>query len=134
MIDYEDIVYDTVSDELKAVFPGIGVSSGYTDAPSKFPFVTVMETSNEVYERTSTSRQIENNAQVLYEVNVFSNLVGYTKIEAKRIMAVVDAEFAKMGFTRIMCSPTPNLADARIYRITARYSGVVDRGRTVYTK
>jgi len=86
--------------------------------------VTIIETSNIVLRRMRTTK-IENASTILFEVNVFSNKVAGAKLQARDIMETVDAEFEKLGFTRTMMSPTPNLADATIYRITARYEGVV---------
>lgn len=117
-------MFSPISQSLKAVYPGISVRSEYIDTPTAWPAVTIIETSNIVLRRTSTTR-IENASTLLFEVNVFSNEAAVAKLQAREIMGTVDAEFARLGFTRIMMSPTPNLADATIYRITARYEGVV---------
>ena len=109
---------------LRNTYDGIAVTSEYTDTPAKFPAVTIIETSNIVLRRMSTTK-IENASTILFEVNVFSNKVAGAKLQALDIMETVDAEFEKLGFVRTMMSPTPNLADATIYRITARYEGVV---------
>ena len=79
-----------------------------------------------------STTKIENASQLLFEVNVFSNQKPGAKLQARDIMETVDAEFEKLGFTRTMMSPTPNLADAIIYRITARYEAVVDPDFWVY--
>jgi len=109
---------------LRNTYDGIAVTSEYTDTPARFPAVTIIETSNIVLRRMRTTK-IENASTILFEVNVFSNKVAGAKLQARDIMETVDAEFEKLGFTRTMMSPTPNLADATIYRITARYEGVV---------
>lgn len=109
---------------LRNTYDGIAVTSEYTDTPARFPAVTIIETSNIVLRRMSTTK-IENASTVLFDVNVFSNKVAGAKLQARDIMETVDAEFERLGFVRTMMSPTPNLADATIYRITARYEGVV---------
>lgn len=62
----------------------------------------------------------------------YTNTVGYKKSDAKDILEVVDNEFAKMGFARILCNPVANLSDATIYRIVARYQASIDRDLWVY--
>ena len=79
------------------------------------------------------TRHIENAATVLYEVNIYSNKVGYGKIEAKELLQTVDEEFSKLNFTRILMNPVANLNDATIYRIVARYQAVVDKEYRIYT-
>ena len=114
MISPENFVFDAVADELREQFPGIYVAGDYVDVPTRFPAVlTRMRTLN-----------IENAVTLMYETNVYSNLSSGKKAEAKKIQAVVDEAFAQLGFTRLMCSPEPNLQDAKIYRIYARYQGV----------
>lgn len=109
----------------------IFVSGEYVDAPAKFPAATIEEINNSVYKRMSTLN-IENAANVLYEVNVYSNKVGYKKAEAQEIMEFIDNIMSGLGFTRTMCNPLPNLADATIYRLTARYEAVVDKDLWIY--
>ena len=68
----------------------------------------------------------------MYEVNVYTNRVGYKKLDAYEIMETIDqvmtgqveTEGRRLGFYRSMCSPIPNLADATIFRLTAQYRGV----------
>ena len=117
-------MFSPIATVLRNTYDGIAVTSEYTDTPAKFPAVTIIETSNIVLRRMSTTK-IENASTILFEVNVFSNKVAGAKLQALDIMETVDAEFEKLGFVRTMMSPTPNLADATIYRITARYEGVV---------
>ena len=76
---------------------------------------------------------MESAVSLMYEVNVYTNSVGYKKSEAKDIMETIDNEFSKMGFTRTMCNPVSNLQDATIYRIVARYEGIADKNYMIYT-
>ncbi len=126
MIDIENFVFSRVADVLRTKYDyqDIYVSGEYVDTPARFPAVTIIEADNSVLKSQSTI-EIENAVSLLYEVNVFSNQIGYKKSQAKDILETLDYEFKKLGFVRIMCSPTPNLADSTIYRITARYEGVV---------
>lgn len=130
LIDIETIVFSKVANELRSKYvdsegnPDIFVSGEYIDVPARFPAVTIVESSNTVL-RKMTTKVIENATSVMYEVNIYSNLVGYKKSEAKEILETVDDVFSGLGFTRTMANPVANLQDATIYRITARYEGVV---------
>ena len=98
---------------------------------AKFPAVTIVESDNAIVQRMRTAN-IENAATLMYEVNVYTNTVGYKKSEAKDIMEAVDGEFSKLGFARTMCNPISNLSDATIYRMVARYTATVDKDFWVY--
>lgn len=124
IIDCENAVFDTVAKALRAAYKGIFVAGEYMDTPASFPAVTVMETSNTVYERMRTT-EIERAVRVLYEANVYSNKQSGKKAECKKIMDTLDAVMKGMGFTRTFRNQVPNLQDATIYRIVARYEAVV---------
>lgn len=123
MIDIETNVFHVIAAALRSAYSGIFVSGEYTPSPASFPAVTIAEMDNTVYQKMRTTA-IENAAQLMYEVNVYSNKVGYKKMETKEIMSAIDREFARLGFTRTMCNPVPNLQDATIFRLTARYEAV----------
>ncbi len=118
-------MFSPTAKALREKYSSIVVSSEYTDAPAKFPAVTIIEADNSVLTRMSTKGSVENAAKILIEVNVFSNKTAGAKLEARDIMESVDNEISQMGFVRTMMKPTANLADATIYRITARYEGVI---------
>ena len=123
MISPETLVFAAVALPLRQKYKGIFVSGEYVDVPASFPAVTVVESENKVVRRMSTAAAIENAVQLMYEVNVFSNEVGYKAIRAKEILADIDDIMAKLGFTRTMSTPMPNLEDSTIYRHFARYEG-----------
>ena len=125
MIDAENEFYTVVATELRAAFPGIYVTGEYVRQPSSFPCVSIEEKNNAVWRNTRTGTSLENHATVMYEVNVYSNLINGKKQEARSIMAVADEVFARYNMSRIMTSPVPNLADATIYRLVARFQGIV---------
>ncbi|NBI10254.1 hypothetical protein D1641_09560 [Colidextribacter sp. OB.20] len=131
MIDVESDIYSAVSAALKAEFPGIWTSGEDADLPARFPAVTIVEQDNAV-KKDMRTLNIENAVGVMYEVNVYSNKVGYRKSEAKKIMATADREMTRLGFTRTMMNPISNLQDASIYRIVARYEADVDKDLWIY--
>lgn len=134
MIVSENDIYDSISDVLREQFgQTIFISGLYVDVPSKFPAVTVMKINDVVYEQMTTRENIENAAIITYEVNVYTNSVVNKKSEANAIMALIDATFGEMNFTRIMLNPVSNLQDATIYRLIARYRAVIDKDLWLYT-
>ncbi len=104
-------------------FPECFVTGEYQESIKTFPAVTFEEKSNTVYQQTSTD-VVENAANLMYEVNVYTNTIGYREDDAREIMLFINEFMSSLGFTRTMLSPIPNLADSTIYRLTARYSGV----------
>lgn len=109
----------------------IWVSGESADIPAKFPAVTIEEKDNYVYTRASTTK-IENAASVMYEVNVYTNRIGYKKQDAQEIMSFIDEILAGLKFTRTMMQPIDNLSDATIYRMVARYEATVDTDFMIY--
>lgn len=109
------------------------VTGEYVDSPTKFPAVSIIQIDDSVYRKMMTNR-IENHTKMTFEVNCYSNLAGYKKAEAKALMNIVDEEFSRLGFVRTMRSPAPNILDATIYRIVARYEGVIENAtHIIYT-
>ena len=97
--------------------------------------MTIVEADNKVYERTRDLSGVEHHAQVMYEINVYSNKVSGKKSEAKEISNMIDGMMTDMLFTRTFRGQTPNI-DRTIYRITLRYQGVVreavEKDGTIY--
>lgn len=131
MIDIENDVFTAVAAVLRAAFPNIYVVGEYVPAPPRFPAVSIVEADNRVVTRMRT-RNIENAASVMYEVNIYSNKASGKKSEAKAIAATLDEKFAEIGFTRTMKEQVPNLNDATIYRIVCRYEAIVDKDLWIY--
>lgn len=131
MIDIENEMFTDVATKLRADFDGIYVSGEYVKSPSSFPAASIVETSNVVYQNTMDT-QGEVHDLITYEVNVYSNKATGKKTEAKTIMACIDELFLAKGFRRRVMSTIPNQQDSTIYRITARYSAIVDKEKTIY--
>lgn len=120
-----------VADVLREKYPGIFVTGEYVDSPAKFPAVTLVQADSSENMRTHTTIG-ETSTSLMYEANVYSNKVGYKKMEAYDIMDTIDqvmtgqieTEGRLLGFRRTMCSPIPNLQDATIFALVARYQGV----------
>lgn len=133
MIDVESFLFNQIAGILRFQY-NVYVSGEYVDSPAKFPAVTIVEINNGLYQKMRTAApNLENAVSLTYEVNVYTNSIGYKKSEAKKILETIDNEFSNMGFTRTMCNPVSNLQDATIYRIVARYEGIADRNFRIYT-
>lgn len=133
MIDIEFAVYNAVTSDLKLMYPDVFATGDLSASPARFPAVSIVEINNSVLMSARTA-EIENAVSIAYEVNVYSNKVGYNKIEAKEILAVIDESFKKLGFSRTFCNPVQNLEDKNIYRIVSRYEAIVDRDLWIYQK
>lgn len=134
MIDIENELFTKVATALRAQFSGIFVTGEYVKAPSSFPCVMFVEMDNTPYRRTQTQADMENHATVMYEVNVYSNKAKGKKTECKAIIKVIDDMMLSLGFDRPFLNPIPNLEDATVYRMTARYIAIVSKDKVVYRR
>ena len=134
MIDIENQIFGKISTALRAEFNPIFVSGELVKAPATFPAVYIEEKANSAYQRTQDSGSLENHVSLMYEINVYSNKQVGKKSECKAIFTVIDNEFQKMGFTRIMKEPVANLEDGTIYRMVGRYTAVVSVGGIIYRR
>ena len=134
MVNVENDVFNIVSIAVKEVYPDLYISGEYVKSPPKFPCVSLVEMDNSVYARTQTSGSVENHAELLYEVNVYSNKKSGKKSECKEIAALIDNELAALGFSRSMLQPIPNMDDATIYRMTGRYRAVASKDNTIFRR
>lgn len=127
MIDIESTIFNTIATVLRNEYgkDNIYVAGEQVDTPAKFPAVTIIEEDNSVVANRRTADSVENAANLMYEVNVYSNLTKGKKSQSKEIMSLIDEEFAKLGFKRTMRTPVDNLQDTTIFRYVARYTGRV---------
>lgn len=121
MIDIENQIYTPIAQELRRRFPGIAVSGEYTRTPTQMPFVSIVESDNYPTPEHLSTSDSEKYASLMFEVSVYSNKTGGKKSEAKKIIQVVDDMLYSLNFVRISLSPVPNLENATIYRLVARY-------------
>lgn len=134
MINIENELFSNISAKVREHYPGIYMSGEYVKSPTSFPAVSFVEMDNTVYTSTQTSGETENHASLMYEVNVYSNKTKGKKTECKEIISLIDNEMAILGFSRTMLQPIPNMDDATIYRIVARYKAVVSKDKAIYRR
>ena len=123
MIDVENMVVDAVAKAVKTQYPNATIKSEKQDVPSSFPFVSITEEDNTSYRKTQDDVSKEHHAEVMYEVNVYSNLESGKKSEAKSIFSIVDETLQSIKFTRT--TKLPINKDSTIYRIVGRYEAVI---------
>lgn len=134
MIDIENEVFDRVATRVREQFPNIFMTGEYVNSPASFPAVSLVEMDNAARIETIDSGSNENHANVMYEVNVYSNKTTGKKTECKQIIALIDLEMAAMGFVRSTLTPVPNEYDSTIYRMVGRYRAAVSSDHTIYRR
>ena len=134
MIDIENELFTKIATAIRAEFSGAYVVGEYVNAPSKFPAVYIVEQDNTVNRATRDTSDIENFADVMYQVDIYSNKNKGKKSECKAIAALVDEQFASLGFARSFLNPVPNIDDGTIYRMTGRWIATVSKDNSVYRR
>lgn len=135
MIDIESEVFNQIAISLRNKFKGIYVMGEIIDTVNeRFPAVSIIEKSNTIDQTAIDSGSIENYVDLMYEVNVYSNLETGKKQQAKNIVKHIDGIFLDMGFVRTICYPIDNLSAPTIYRIFVRYEGKSDKKKNIYRK
>ena len=134
MIDIENEVFNSIATALRAKHDPISLYGEYVPSPATYPTVFIEELDNYALERTQDSGSLENHAGLMYEINVFSNLMVGKKAQAKSIFKDIDAVMAGLGFTRTVKTAIPNLENATIYRMVGRYKAVVSKDKTIFRR
>lgn len=130
MIDIElDDIFFPIADKIREEFPGSYVTGEYVRQPSQFPHVSIVEIDNYMTQSRLDSSNREKYSTVVYEVNVYSNKIDDKKQECRSIMMLIDGMMYDLNFKRLSMAPIPNMEDATIYRIVARYRAETDGTR-----
>lgn len=121
----ENDVFTAVYNKIVTVYGEnkVYVTGEYTPTPPSFPCVFVYEADNFNTGFDGCNHEIKTG--VMYVVEVYSNKQNGKKSEAKSIMETVDSVLTPLGFTRTMMQQIPNLSDATIFRLNARYTAAV---------
>ena len=125
MNNIENDVFTIVANMLRTELgaENIYITGEYAPIPPKFPCVFIHEADNFNVGFDGCNHEVVTG--VMYEVEVYSNKQNGKKAEAKSIMLLIDSTLTRLGFKRIMLQQVPNLADATIFRLTARYTAAV---------
>ena len=134
MIDIENVIFNRVATKVREEYPGIYMTGEYVKSPSSFPAVSLVEMDNATRTDTIDSGSNENHANVMYEVNVYSNKTTGKKSECREILGLIDTEMTAMGFARSTLTPIPNEYDSTIYRMGGRYRAVVSSEHKIFRR
>lgn len=134
MIGIESELFTLIANALRDAYSGIYVTDEYVSQPTRFPTASIVEMDNTVLTSTIDSGSIENFVEVMYQVDVYSNLNKGKKAQAKAIIAAIDDLFQEHGFVRSFLNPIQNMNEPTIYRMTARYRAVVSKDHLVYRR
>lgn len=133
MIDFENQIYTAIATKLRTEVSGIKCKSTSIYEPTEFPMACIEEADNYANRATRDTATNENYADVMYEVNVYSNKANTAKSEAKKILTVIDEEFDRLGFTRTVKTIVP-MNNAQICRIVARYQATIGKDGQIYRR
>ena len=134
MINIEEELFSNVANKVRETIPDIYIVGEYVKSPPTFPCVSLIEEDNSVYTKTQSTEGNENHCQLMYELNVYSNKVIGKKSECKNIISLIDGIMLEYGFARNMLQAIPNIDDATIYRMVARYSAVVSKNKEIFRR
>ena len=132
MINIFNELYTLFVTALATADPSIKTSSVYTNTPSSFPFVSFEEIDNSVDENGSDSCEIENFANVEYEINIYTQNPS-KKAKGDTIAQTVDTFMKSYGFRRVTKNSFQD-SNETTYRIVMRYSGVVSKDNVIYRR
>ena len=133
MISVDNELYTKLKTTLSASFPNIKMSSVFTNTPSSYPFVSLEEIENVIYERGMDCCEIENFVNVSYEIVVFVENQNTKKTDANKIAKVADEFMLGLGFIRETKYSRQNDNETD-YRIYLRYSAVVSKNKEIYRR
>ena len=134
MINIESAVFNRVAMRVREVFSDIYITGEYVKSPPSFPAASLVEMDNSTRVETIDSGSNENHANVMYEVNVYSNKATGKKSECREILGLIDEEMLSMGFSRSTLTPVPNENDSTIYRMVGRYRATVSSDHTIFRR
>lgn len=127
MIDFEDNIVDYLANGLEKKYTKINVTSELSsDEESTFPTVLVYEMDNYVYTPTLDSSLQENDARVVYQVEVYTKAKSTSKIKAKKILNDVDSLLGAIGFVRTIKTQI-DTGYTDMTRLVARYQAIINK-------
>lgn len=127
MIDFEDNIVDYLANGLEKKYTKINVTSELSsDEESTFPTVLVYEMDNYVYTPTLDSSLQENDARVVYQVEVYTKAKSTSRIKAKKILNDVDSLLGAIGFVRTIKTQI-DTGYTDMTRLVARYQAIINK-------
>lgn len=134
MIDVEVDLFDEIARVVLDSYPSAYVTGENVEVPASFPAVSIIEAVNQTEESREDTSDSENAAILSYSVNVYSNSASGAKRECRAIMKLIDERMRLLNMRRSFSRPVNNAADPSIYRLVARFTGMVDRNDVFYRR
>lgn len=132
MINIHAEVFTRLTDILKVANSKVETSSVYTNSPSSYPFVSIEQFENSVYEQGADCCEMENFANIAFEINCMAQ--GETRMsECYKLLEVADNFMKSIGFIRESSTPMQDQNETT-YRIISRYSAVVGKDHKTYRR
>lgn len=132
--DVENEIFSTCTDYLLEFDPAVMTISSQEHIPESLPCVSIYEISNLPHQRSWDSCNSENYSVLEYQVDIYTNDVNGKKKRAEGLRDVVAAYFKSIGFDRISCGPIPNYTNPAVYRITMRFSAIINKDKKTYNR
>ena len=126
MINKRNEVFTRVKEAVLSAYSGANVSSEYIVSPKELPHVSIEMTDCYTPRDTETQLLTEQYSVMVFTVNVYSNKAAGKMEECYGIMDVVDTAMRSMNARRLSLSPVPNMENASLGRLTARYQVMAD--------
>ena len=133
MMTPENYLFDLLAKELRSRFDGISIYPEEVQVPASFPCVTFVEADNAVNRNSLTGDGVEHSVNLLYSINVYSNLLVGSKQQCKDMIDVIDHVLMERGLRRTMCQPMDNI-QMTIRRYVLRYVGTYDDHGLMYRR
>lgn len=136
MIDIENLVFDTVYNQLHSQYLDLNITGGYDETKAIYPAMIVRQTNSVPVESMNTDDCGENYTRVTFEVEVVSDKANTARSECKTLLMAADTVMQSMKFRRIHMNRPVN-TDRTVYRQYARYEAIVGKpyekdGNTIY--
>ena len=130
MIDFSNEIFNAVAKHLRSLYKGMQVIREYVKSPTKFPTVTIDEISNVPIHLDSA--KVNKYADVVYRVQVFSNVEKGKRAEARKIYKTVDEKMMELGLFAKSYTSTPTIYNCEVYTITATFGGTIGENGVIY--
>ena len=134
MIDHEAETFDELARLILAEWPDAYVSSEYAPVPGSFPAVSIVASSNTENPATVSSADEEEYAAITWTVQAAHPSKKGGRRTVKAVMSLVSDRMRLRNMARVMCMPVDNAEDPSIYRMVARFTGVIRADGMTYRR
>jgi hypothetical protein len=110
----------------------VSMSSVDTNTPSTYPFVSMVEIDDSIYEEGIDSGAIENFVEKDFEITIYTQQPN-KKAKSDALLEKIDNYFFDLGFVRKTKYNYPE-SDESIYHVIARYTCVCSKNKTIYRR